>query len=56
MKKNEKNIVKERKLEDCSEAESDLPVCNMLPREALLSYHSKNGYSQDSGKILTNIS
>lgn len=35
--KSEKTIVEEGKLEECSEAERDLFMCNMRAREALLS-------------------
>ena len=36
MKNNGKKIVEERKLEECSEAERDLFMCNSLTKEALL--------------------
>ena len=44
--KEQYEIVKEEKLEDCSEAKRDLSMCNMRAREALLSALPKNEYSE----------
>ena len=46
LKKSEKIIVKEGKLEECSEVERDLFMCNMRAREALLSALPENEYCQ----------
>ena len=46
MKKNEKKIVEESKLEECSEVERNLFMHNMLAREGLLSALLENEYSQ----------
>lgn len=46
MTKTNKEIVKEIKLEVCSEVERDLFMCNMLSREELLFSLPKNEYSQ----------
>ena len=42
-----KIIFKEGKLEECSEAERDMFMCNMRAREALLSALPENEYSQE---------
>ena len=41
-----KEIVEESKLEECSEGERDLIMCNMRAREALLSSIPENEYNQ----------
>ena len=46
MTKNEKKIVEERKLEECSEVERNLFMHNMLSREGLLSSLLENEYSE----------
>ena len=42
LSRNDKKIVEERKLEECSEVERDLFMYNMWAREALLSALPKN--------------
>lgn len=46
MTKNAKKIVEERKIEECSEVERGLFMCNILAREALLLALPKNEYNQ----------
>ena len=53
-KKNEKTIVEEIKLEECSEVERDLFMCNMLSKEALLTALPKNEYNKVKSLRLSN--
>ena len=46
LRKSEKTIVKEKKIEECSEAERDLFMCNMRAIEALLLALPENEYRQ----------
>lgn len=43
--KNGKTIMEEKKLEECTEVERDLFMCNMLSREALFSALPENEYN-----------